>query len=187
MTFVDIVLFLMLLVMVYIGFSAGLLKVLTVIIGMYGGFQVAALFYTIFANITATPGDPNSALTSQIVWFFVLWLVWSIIFTLVAWSFIGTITLPKWLSNIELLGGLILGLLAAVFAMSIFGIVMRNVVIMTWYGSGQPAGNWLDTLRLAFKNSFLISLFNSIRYVYLNLMSPWLPANTQSIFELAGR
>ncbi len=182
MTIVDVFLFLILLVLLYMSFSNGVLKVATVIIGMYGGLQVAALFYQIFGDLTANKGDPNSITTNQIIWFFALWVVWSIIFTLVAWSFIGTIRLPKWANNFDQLGGLVLGLFASVFGMLIVGFVFKNTITMIWYGSGRP-NNWLGFLKTSFEGSLLMGIFDAIKVLYLNILSPWLPSKDLPVFQ----
>ena len=181
-TFVDIILLILLLGLLYIGFASGTLKVLAIILGMYGGLQVAALFYTIFGSLTANQSDSASVITNQIIWFFALWIIWSIIFSLVAWSFLGTITLPKWLRNVDQLGGLVLGVFAAVFAMLIFGFVFKNTITMIWYGSGAP-NNWLLTVKNAFDNSLLMSIFKSVKVLYVNILSPWLPGNNLPVFR----
>src|SRR5215210_6417134 len=101
MTFIDVFLFLFLIYLLYISFTNGVLKVITVLLGMYGGLQVAALFQDLFANLTARGGDVNSITTNRIVWFFILFIFWSIIFSLVAWSFIGKLQLPKIVLSID--------------------------------------------------------------------------------------
>ncbi len=182
MTFVDILIFLGMMVLLYLCFTNGILKVLTVLIGMYAGLQVAAIFYKIFADLTAEKANPNSITTNQIVWFFGLWIAWSIIFTLVAWSFIKHLQLPKWAVSLDQLGGLVLGFFATVFAMMILGYVFKNVTTLLWYGSGRPT-NWLLTVKDGFDNSFFMKLFNTFKTLYLNVLSPWLPARDLPVFK----
>jgi uncharacterized membrane protein required for colicin V production len=179
---VDGILFFFLLFLLYLSFSQGFLKVLTVVIGMYLGMQVAALAYKLFANLTTDQAKPGSATTNQIIWFFILWVVWSIIFSLVAWSFLGTIQLPKWARNFDQLLGLALGVFAAVFAILIISFVFKNTIIMMWYGSGAP-DNWLKALKDGFEQSALIKLFNILKVVYLNILSPWLPSGDLPVFK----
>ncbi|HEX2911962.1 MAG TPA: CvpA family protein [Chloroflexia bacterium] len=182
MTFVDIFIFFIFLVLLYFSFSSGVLKVLSVIIGMYGGLQVAALFNDIFAELTSNKGDPSSYTTNRIVWFFALFVVWTIIFTLVAWSFIGHINLPRWAKNFDQVLGLVLGVFAAVFAMLVVGFVFKNTITMIWYGSGRPT-NWLLGVKEGFDNSFMMKIFNAIKVLYLNILSPWLPDKDLPVFK----
>ncbi len=179
---VDFVLFLFLLFLLYLSFASGVLKVLTVLIGMYLGLQIAALSYKIFAELTADKSKVGSGTTSQIIWFFILWVVFSIIFSLVVWSFLGTVRLPKWATNLDQLLGLGLGVLASVFAILVLGFVMKNTITMLWYGSGTP-DNWLKAIKDGFEGSILIKIFNSIKVVYLNVLSPWLPSNDLPVFK----
>src|SRR4051812_35944946 len=116
MTFIDIFIFFALLGLLYLSFTSGILKVLTVLIGMYIGLQLSALTYQLFAGLTASQ-SADSVTTNQIVWFFALWIVWSIIFGYLAWTVIGTFQLPQWANNLDQLGGLALGVFASVFAM----------------------------------------------------------------------
>ncbi len=182
MTFIDVFLFLFLLFLLYVCFTNGVLKVFTILIGMYGGLQVAALFQDLFANLTARGDDINSVTTNRIVWFFILFLFWSIIFSLVAWSFISTIQLPKWALNADQLLGLALGIFASVFAMMVISFVFKNSLTMVWYGAGKPE-NWLLALKQGFDKSLLISIFDVLKVVYLNLLSPWLPARDLPVFS----
>ncbi len=179
---IDVVLFLFLLFLLYLSFTSGLLKVATVLIGMYGGLQVAGLFYELFGNLTADKTKPGSTTTNQIIWFFILWVVWSIIFSLVAWYFIGSFNLPKRLRNLDQLLGLGLGVFAAIFAMMIVGFVFKNTITMIWYGSGTP-DNWLKAIKDGFDNSVLMGIFNSLKVVFLNVLSPWLPSKNLPVFQ----
>lgn len=171
---IDFVLFLFLLFLLYMSFTNGFLKVLTVLIGMYIGLQIAGIFYTVFASLTSDPKAADSALTSQVVWFFVLWVIFSIIFTLVAWSFIGTLDLPRWMKNFDQLLGLGLGVFASVFALVVLGYVFKSTITIMWYGSGRP-DNWLAGVKSGFDRSVLISVLNIFKGLFLNVMSPWLP------------
>lgn len=109
---IDFILLLVILIIAFMGFNMGLVKVGAGIVGMYLGIQIATFFYVVFADLTATAGNATSRATNQIVWFFTLWVVWSIVFTLILWSFTKTIYIPKRLANLDQLGGLALGMFA---------------------------------------------------------------------------
>jgi uncharacterized membrane protein required for colicin V production len=95
MSWIDIVLFLFLIAIVYMCFTTGLIRVASVMLGMYLGMQVAALFYTTFAGLTADNSNAASIETNQIIWFGALWVVWSIIFCLMIINFTKEYSLPK--------------------------------------------------------------------------------------------
>ena len=182
MTFVDVFLLLGMMALLYLCFVKGILKVVTVLLGMYAGLQVAAIFYKIFADITAEKANPNSITTNQVVWFFGLWVAWSIIFSLVAWSFIRHLDLPKWAMNLDQIGGIVIGLLAVIFFFTIFGYVFKNIATLLWYGSGRP-NNWLFTIKEAWDNSFFMKLFAAFKALYVEILSPWLPARDLPVFK----
>lgn len=182
MTFIDVLLLLGMMSLLYVCFAKGILKVITVLIGMYAGLQVAAVFYKLFADLTADKTNPNSIVTNQVVWFFGLFIAWSIIFALVAWSFIRHFDLPKWAVSLDQVGGIVIGLLAVIFAFTIFGYVFKNIATLLWYGAGRPS-NWLFTVVQAFDNSLLMKLFSAFKVLYLNILSPWLPAKDLPIFS----
>ncbi len=182
MTLVDIFLFFAMMALLYLCFTKGTLKILTVLIGMYAGLQVAAVFYKLFADLTADKTNPNSITTNQVVWFFGLFIAWSIIFTLVAWSFIRHFDLPKWAVSLDQIGGLVIGFLAVILALTIVSYVFRDVVTLLWYGSGRPS-NWLAAVKDGFDNSFFMKLFNSFKGFYVNILSPWLPARDLPVFR----
>ena len=182
MTFIDIFIFVGMMALLYLCFVQGILKVVTVLLGMYAGLQVAAIFYKIFADITADKGNANSITTNQVVWFFGLWIAWSIVFSLVAWSFIRHFDLPKWAVNLDQIGGLVIGLLAVIFFFTIFGYVFKNIATLLWYGSGRPS-NWLLTVKEAWDNSFFMKLFATFKALYVEILSPWLPAKDLPVFK----
>lgn len=178
---IDIFFLIAIIAIAFMGFNFGIIKVATVILGMYIGMQIAALFYPIFGGLTANQSSASSIYTNQIVWFFILWVVWSIIFSLVGFSFTNSIVLPKRLGNVDQLGGLALGLFAGIFGLLIVGFVLKNTMVLFWYGSGRP-GNWLGSLVTGFDNSIIFGVFRTLKVVYLNILSPWLPANKIPVF-----
>jgi uncharacterized membrane protein required for colicin V production len=166
----------------FMGFNLGLVKIGSGIIGMYGGIQVAALFYEIFANLTATPGSQSSIDTNQILWFFGLWVAWSIIFTLVAWSFTQSIVIPVRLGNLNQLVGLALGMFAGIFGLFVVAFVLRNTFTVIWLSSGRP-DNWMHGIVTGFDKSVVFGILKALKVVYLNILSPWLPVAKIPVFR----
>ncbi|MEI6043380.1 MAG: CvpA family protein [Chloroflexota bacterium] len=182
MSWIDIILFIFLIIIVYICFSTGLIRVASVMLGMYLGLQVAALFYKIFANITSD-GSAASTMTNQVIWFGILWLVWSIILSLVVISFTKEYSLPKtkkW-GNIDQVGGLVLGIFAGVFGILVVSYVVRNTVTMAWAAAQYPH-NYMEGIVYGFDGSLLMSIFRTLKVVFLNVLSPWLPSNEIPVF-----
>ncbi len=166
----------------FMGFNMGLVKVGTGIIAMWGGIQIAAIFYEIFANLTATPGSQTSLDTNQIVWFFALWVVWSIILTIVVWSFTRSIEIPVRLGNLNQLGGLALGMFAGIFGLFVVAFVFRNTAGLLWLSSGRP-DNWLQALVQGFDKSIIFGVLKALKLVYFNILSPWLPVAKIPVFR----
>ncbi len=174
MTWIDFILFFILIGIVFLCFSTGLIRVASVILGMYLGLQVAALFFKIFATITAEAGNPASIQTNQVIWFGILWVVWSIIFSLVVISFTKEYTLQKRWGNLDQIGGLVLGIFAGVFGILIISYVIRNTITLAWVAAGKP-NNYLFAIKSGFDGSLLMSVFNTLKVVFINALSPWLP------------
>ncbi len=182
MTWVDIILFIFLIIIVFICFSAGLIRVASILLGMYLGLQVAALFYKLFANITAEVSNPASVQTNQVLWFGILWVVWSIIFSLVVISFTREYSMPKKLANLDQIGGLALGIFVAIFGILVVAFVIRNTVSLAWISAGRP-NNYLFSIVEGFRTSLLMGVFKSLKVVFLNFLSPWLPYNEIPVFS----
>ncbi|MEI7556067.1 CvpA family protein [Candidatus Chlorohelix sp.] len=179
---IDFILLLVILLIAFMGFNMGLVKIGTGIFGMYLGIQIATYFYSVFAGLTATASNPTSVATNQIVWFFTLWIVWSIIFTLILWSFTKTIYIPKRLASLDQLGGLTLGMFAGIFGLFVIAFVVRNMVMIVWLSTGQP-NNYSNSILEGFNNSIIFGILRSLRYVYLNILSPWLPVSQIPVFK----
>lgn len=176
MTVIDFILLLVLIIIIFVGFSVGIIKMASVILGMYLALQVAALLYIPFASLT------GGTVSSQDVWFGILWGVWTIIFTLIVLSFTRYIQLPQWLAGIEQLAGMVLGLIAGIFGLLVLGFVFQNTITVGLAGSGCNGG-FLRFFAQQFNGSLLMHVFNTIKIVLLNYLSPWLPSNNLPVFQ----
>lgn len=184
MSWMDIILLLALIGIIFACFSAGLIRVTSILLGMYLGLQVAALFYKIFAGLTAEAGNKASEQTNQVIWFGILWVVWSIIFSLIVISFTKEYQLPKtkrW-GNIDQVGGLVVGIFAGIFGVLIISYVVRNTVTLAWFAAGRP-NNYLYAILSGFQGSLLMGVFKAMKVVFLNFLSPWLPSGEIPVFS----
>lgn len=181
MSWVDILLLFVLVGIIFLCFTKGLIKVASVMLGMYLGLQVAALFYKLFGGLTAEAGNESSIRTNQVIWFGILWVVWSIIFSLVVLSFTKSYRMPEKWGNIDQLGGLALGLFAGIFGVLVMSYVIRNTIALAWVAAGKP-NNYLYGIKSGFDGSLLMGVFQSLKFVFLNVLSPWLPGNELPVF-----
>lgn len=181
MNLVDLLLLFLFLMVIFIGFSVGLIRMVCVVIGMYVGVNIAALTYVAFAGLTAEKGNPVSQATAEVVWFGVVWVVSSIIFTLVAFSFLRYIVLPGWLRNIEQLTGLVAGMFVGIFGLLVIGYVFQNSLALA-LASSQCSGGPTRFFASGFQNSLLMHVFNGVKVVLLDTLSPWLPTNRMPVF-----
>jgi Colicin V production protein len=184
-TLADLFLLIILFAMIFWCFVLGTMKVLTMILGMYFGLQVAALTYGIFASLTA---DKTSAslFAHQNVWFGVLWLLWAVLFGLILWQFIKSVELPKGLANLDQIGGLILGAFAALFVVMVVGLVFKQVFAIVVAGS-QGRNEFFNLMSEQFNNSIVIQVVNTLKVVFFNILSPWLPVNQLPLFSAIPR
>ncbi len=176
MTWLDIILFLILVGIVYTSFSLGLIRVASILIGMYVGVQVAASLYRLFAYSTADTANAASVQTNEVVWFGLLWVVWSIIASLIIISFSKHYSLPKKWGNLDQIGGLALGVMAGVFGVLILSFVIRNTLNLVWSAAGRP-DNYLFSVVSAFQGSLLMGIFKSLKVIFINVLSPWIPGS----------
>jgi uncharacterized membrane protein required for colicin V production len=180
--FIDVLLLLILVAIIFLCFSKGLIKVSSVLLGMYLGLQVAALFYKLFGALTAEAGNDASIRTNQVIWFGILWVVWSIIFSLVVMSFTKEYRMPEKWGNLDQIGGLVVGLLVGIFGVLVMAYVIRNTVTLAWIAAGRPS-NYLYAIKSGFDTSILMGVFNSIKVLFLNVLSPWLPSGEIPVFQ----
>lgn len=176
MSLIDILLLFILLGIVYVGFNIGLIKMASILLGMYIGLQVAAFLYIPFGNLT------GGTVSSEDVWFGVLWAAWSAIATLIILSFTRHIALPESLANIEQVLGMAFGLLVGVFGLLVLGFVFQNTITLGLATSGCGSGT-LKFFAGQFNGSLLMHIFSSVKVVLLNYMSPWLPSNNLPVFQ----
>ncbi len=183
MTWVDIILFLLLVGIIFICFSVGLIRVASVLFGMYLGLQVAAIFYRLFGGLTSDKGSASSIQTNEIIWFGILWVVATIILALVVISFTKSYSLPEKWGNIDQVGGLALGIIAGVFGILIIAFVVRNTLNLAWIAAGRP-NNYLYAIVSGFQGSLLMNVFKGLKVLFLNVLSPWIPGDIPIFNEI---
>jgi hypothetical protein len=182
-TLADIFLLIILFVMIFVCFTLGTMKVLTILLGMYGGLQVAAFTYSFFANLTANPKNGDSVDAHQTVWFGVLWLLWAVLLGLILWQFVKSIVLPKAIANLDQIGGLFLGIFVAIFVVMIVGLVFKQVFFIVALSSGGGGSGFFNLVSDQFQNSIVMRVVDIVRVVYFNILSPWLPVNQLPLFR----
>ena len=178
MNLIDFLLLFIWLGIIFLGFSVGIIKMGCALIGMYIGVNIAALVYQPFASLTVKPGaDPS---VGYVVWFGVAWIVSSIVFTLIALSFLGPLELPRWMKGFEQLAGLASGLVVGIFGLLVFGFVIQNTLALA-LASSQCQGGFVKFFAQNFTDSLLMHIFGAVKDVLINALSPFLKNGSSAI------
>ena len=172
--FGDFVIFVLLVVILFLCFGGGIVRVASILFASYIGLQLASYLYVPAANWTTKGGDPGARPVNQMVWFGALWLVGTIIATVAVLNITRYVQLPGLLARMDQIGGVALGLVLAIFSLLIFTLVLRETLYVVWLSGGQKK-DFVDFGRQMFTDSRIVTLFKDMSKPLLGILAPWLP------------
>ncbi len=175
----DVVLFFLLIIGLFIGYAQGLLRQVIGLAALYIGAILGAQYYTYPAGVIRY-------LFPQAPIRFVNGLSFIIIFFVVV-SLINWLAFDAYRSTrlrifplVDHLGGGLLGLITALVAITVFMPVLAFVIGEPW-----PAAESTRTLLVyGLETSRLLIVFDAFKPLMLDALGPWLPGGLPSIFNL---
>jgi membrane protein required for colicin V production len=179
--FVDILLIFFLFGAVTLGFFGGLIRGIVVVIMFYLSMVLASLYFTSLGMVVETRYPTMSPEIARLTSF--LWLLFMsfVLLTIAGVVIFRHIRLPKRFRHIDRIGGVVVGLLLALFVSITFSVVLWNMMILKGGNTSDfPLIRWFGK---SVEHSFIVQyIANSISANMSQALAPFLPGGAEVLF-----
>ena len=167
-----------------LGFFNGITKVTAAMVAIYFGTISAATFYRPTTDMVREVMPTMSRVTGELAAFFVLFVGFSAVFTVMLSRWMGDVRFPRRIAVLDNIGGAALGVVASGLAITLGAIalaVMLQALNSTVVISGQDPA--LSLLRRQIQDSSLVPHFLRMAPFFLDVISPWFPGGLPPILN----
>jgi uncharacterized membrane protein required for colicin V production len=166
-----------------VGFFNGVTKVTSAIIAIYFASLFSAAFYRPLTEAVTDVLAMNRR-TGELVFFFLLFVVFGVAFTMIISRWIGDLRLPRRITILDNLGGAALGIVVSGLAVTLAALVMAimlQALNQTVDVSAQE--NTLGFLRSQIRHSALVPFFLRMAPFFVRILAPWFPGGLPPILN----
>jgi uncharacterized membrane protein required for colicin V production len=166
------------------GFFGGVTRVTSAIIALYFGAVFAAAFYDPLADFGREHLTTMTVQTGQLVFFLILFFVFSALMTAVVSRWLGDVSLPRRFQVFDNIGGAALGVIVSGLAMTMAAMLLAitlQALNQTLVFSGRDA--MLSSARDQIDGSTLVPIFLRMAPFFARLISPWFPGGLPEILS----
>ena len=181
MDFLIIVTFL---AIIGLGFFNGITRVTSAIIAFYFGAVFAAAFYRTVAEFARQYVVTMGLQTGYLVFFLLLFFLFSIAFTIIISRWLGEVRLPRRLEILDNIGGAALGVIVSGLAMTLAAMLLAitlQALNQTLAFAGSDA--LLGFFRNQIDRSTLVPIFLRMAPFFARLLSFWFPGGLPPILS----
>jgi uncharacterized membrane protein required for colicin V production len=175
--FIDIALTLTFLAIVALGFLGGVVRLLFVLLSLYLAVIVSTFFYVPIGLAMASTISALSPFTATMVAFFFLMCASTAALTISLFKTFPTVRLPNRLASLDQVGGSMLGMVTATFAIVVTVVVLNFffALVLKTAAAGVNVSPILLALAAQLRASFLAQYFIEISQPIFVLILPWFP------------
>jgi uncharacterized membrane protein required for colicin V production len=164
------------------GFFSGVTKVTSAILALYFGAVFAAAFYRPLSSVARDQLTTMDEQTSHLVFFLLLFLAFSVIFTVIISRWMGEIRLPRRIQVFDNIGGAALGVIVSGLALTLAAMLLAITLQALNQTIGVTDGNSISTsFRSQIHDSTLVPIFLRMAPFFGNMISPWFPGGLPPI------
>ena len=166
------------------GFFNGITRVTSAILSLYFGAIFAAAFYRPLTTVARKHLVTMGLQTGQLVFFLLLFFVFSAIFTIIVSRWLGEVRLPRRVQIFDNIGGAALGIIVSGLAMTLAAMLLAitlQALNQTLVFSGRDAV--LNTVRNQIDGSTLVPFFLRMAPFFVRLLAPWFPGGLPPILS----
>ena len=179
----DIGILVLLLAITGVGFFNGVARVTSAIVAIYFGAVFAAASYRALAAAVRAYVGSMSRATGDLVFFLVLFFVFSAVFTVILARWMGDLKLPRRVSILDNIGGaapgvVVFGLTLALAAMML-SIMLQALNQVAFAGQGPLVRATRDTTR----HSTLVPIFLNMAPFLTRMLAPRFPGGLPPILR----
>lgn len=166
------------------GFFNGITKVTYAIFAIYFGTVCSAAFYRPVTELARRLFPTMSKVTGELTAFFLLFLGFSILFTVLLSRWFGDLRFPRRVAVVDNIGGAALGVIVSGLAITLSALalaVMLQALNQTSVVAGQDP--ILGMVRRQISDSSLVPLFLRMAPFFLRMLAPWFPGGLPPILD----
>jgi hypothetical protein len=166
------------------GFFGGVTRVTSAILALYFGAVFAAAFYRPLSDAARKHIATMAEQTGDLVFFLLLFFMFSIVFTIIVSRWMGEIRLPRRIQVFDNIGGAALGVIVSGLAMTLAAMLLAitlQALNQTIDISGRDA--MLTSIREQINESTLVPIFLRMSPFFGSLISPWFPGGLPPILS----
>ena len=166
------------------GFFNGVSRVAAAILAIYFGSVFAAAFYRPLTSLALDVFSTMNRRTGELVFFMLLFLLFSTAFTIIFSRWIGDLRLPRRITIVDNIGGAALGVvvsgLAVTLAAMLLAIMLQALNHTLVIGGQDPL---LGFIRQEIRGSALVPRFLDMAPFFVRLLAPWFPGGLPPILD----
>jgi len=167
-----------------LGFFNGISRVTASIIAIYFGAIVSAAFYRGITDFVRTELISVGTRTGQLTIFGLVFLVFSILLTVVLSRWLGDVKLPRRITILDNIGGAALGIVVSGLAMTLAALVLTIMLQAINHVATGGSGPLLETLQDQVRSSSLVPMFLRMAPFFMRSLSPWFPGGLPPILNV---
>jgi uncharacterized membrane protein required for colicin V production len=164
------------------GFFSGITRVTSAILALYFGSIFAAAFYRPASDGARRSLTTMGEQTGHLVFFLLLFFIFSIVFTLIFSHWLGEVRLPRRIQVFDNIGGAALGVIVSGLAMTLAAMLLAitlQALNQTLVFTGRDTV--LTTMQGQIHSSTLVPIFLRMAPFFSHLIAPWFPGGLPPI------
>lgn len=168
---------------VALAFIGGLGKVISTLLGLYGGIIFAAFFYHPLAVAVSTRLVTMPPFTGDLLMFLLLLVVGAVAFsTALARSFVAG-RFPRWFGAFDNIGGGIVGIVVALLATVLASLMLSLVAQAIDRAATLGPSPFLLTIQSQMHGAALVPVFLKLAPVFIRPLQPFFPNGLPPILQ----
>jgi hypothetical protein len=167
------------------GFTTGVTKVFAALLATYFATVGSAVIYQPLAAFGQQMVPSMGTISGELASFFVLFLFFAAVLTVLVSRWIGGVRLPRRLAVLDNLGGAAVGVVVSALAVTLAAVAM-GVLLQALHQSVTVAGRgpMISLLDHQIGSSRLLPVFLRFSPVFLRAIAPWFPSGLPPILDV---
>ena len=179
----DMLILVCLMAITGVGFFHGVTRVTSALLAFYFGAVFAAAFYEDLADFVRVYIDSMNDSTGDLVFFMLLFLVFSATFTVIVSRWLGDLRLPRRIAVMDNIGGAALGIVVSGLTLTLAAMLLSIMVQALNQVAFAGQGPLVQAMQGSIHRSTLVPIFLNMAPFFTRLLEPWFPGGLPPILR----
>ena len=180
----DVLLLVGLMAILGAAFFSGISRTFSSILAVYVAAIAAGTFYDDLTDAAQHYVNMGQT-TGELMFFVVIFLCFSLVFTWVISRWLEGIRLPRWFSVLDSIGGAVIGLLVAGAAVTVAAMLL-SILVQVLQQASYGTGPLVDMVGGQIEESALVPFFLRLSPHFIRLIEPWFPGGLPQLLSLSS-